>query len=407
MNPTYIAPPPTRWWRPHNDARARVQLAAFFFLQGLCVSSWVAQIPAFAAKLQLSHEALGMALLAMSSAAFLTLPVAGYWAAFMQTSRALRLGACAHALTLASLGFAQSFASLVVLLFFFGCANTWVQITINSQAVLLEQQLKRSLLASMHGCWSIAAVTGAMLAALCGHFAVASQHHLWGVAAAVVLLAWATRGRAAPLLQGAATAQPVRSLRGIPGPLWTLGGLAFAAMFVESVIFDWGGVYLREVAGEQGSQANFAYAALMAGMTCGRGFADRIANVLPPYLFLRLLSATVVVGLSVALLQSHPVVVVAGFVLVGLGLSATVPLLLSACSRSVSLPPSQAISVVSMIGRIGALLGPTAMGFAAGPLGLRLSLFGVGAIAASVGLLGRYAVYLRPQVQPLKSTQTS
>jgi hypothetical protein len=77
--------------------------------------------------------------------------------------------------------------------------------------------------------------------------------------------------------------------------------------------------------------------------------------------------------------------------LVGMGVSPTVPLVFSAASKSRILPAPVAIAAVSSIGMIGLLIGPPIIGFIAGATSLKisfllLSLFGIAIITAAVTL---------------------
>ena len=90
-------------------------------------------------------------------------------------------------------------------------------------------------------------------------------------------------------------------------------------------------------------------------------------------------------------LASRDNLVLAGFVLIGLGVANVVPLLFSAAGRMTSPPPSVSIPAITTMGYAGLLAGPALIGFlgeattlavALGAVGL--SLFAVAACARRV-----------------------
>jgi MFS family permease len=87
--------------------------------------------------------------------------------------------------------------------------------------------------------------------------------------------------------------------------------------------------------------------------------------------------------MALALATREPLLVVAGFLLVGLALSAVVPIAFSVAGDLAPERAGAAISVVTTLGYGGFLLGPVLVGGLAELVGLRLAL---GVVAVS-GLL--------------------
>jgi MFS family permease len=59
--------------------RARIAVAAIFFLNGAGVASWVVRIPAVQQRLGLTPGVLGLALLGSAVGALVAMPLAGRW----------------------------------------------------------------------------------------------------------------------------------------------------------------------------------------------------------------------------------------------------------------------------------------------------------------------------------------
>ena len=100
------------------------------------------------------------------------------------------------------------------------------------------------------------------------------------------------------------------------------------------------------------------------------------------------------VGMLLSLATLEPLLVVAGFLVVGLALSAVVPVAMSVAGDLVPGRAGGAISVVTTLGYGGFLLGPVIVGGLAEVFGLRIAL---GTIAVSGLLIFVLALLVRVQ----------
>ncbi|HEY9197458.1 MAG TPA: MFS transporter, partial [Mucilaginibacter sp.] len=79
---------------------------------------------------------------------------------------------------------------------------------------------------------------------------------------------------------------------------------------------------------------------------------------------------------------------IAGFLLVGFGVSSVVPMVYSAAGKSKTMQPGVALAAVSTIGFLGFFVGPPVIGFIAGIATLRgsfvlIALMGLSVVAVS------------------------
>jgi len=79
--------------------------------------------------------------------------------------------------------------------------------------------------------------------------------------------------------------------------------------------------------------------------------------------------------------------------IVGIGVSAVVPLLFSAVGKSKTVSPATAIASLSTLGFIGLLIGPPLVGYVAGAAGLRISFLVLAMIGLTVSLLASRTRY--------------
>jgi len=349
----------------------RIAVSSLFFLSGLCFSSWAARIPSIQQKLQLSDAGLGAVLLSLPVGLMVSLPLAG-WLVSKYGSRLIVIcAALVYAFTLPFIGFVQQSWQLMMVLFVFGSAGNMLNIAMNTQGVGVEAIYRRSILASLHGIWSLAGFTGAAI----GIYMI-SQHispylHfliISAIAFLILLCAWTftLSSDSNTKLDQPIFVKPDKSLI-------NLGIIAFCCMICEGAMFDWSGVYFQKVVKAKAAWIGAGYTAFMSTMAAGRFVADWLVTRFGIKRILQVSGVVIATGLSLAILFPNIPVSIAGFILVGAGVSSVVPLVYSAAGKSKIVSPGVALAAVSTIGYLGFLIGPPAIGFIAHASSLRVS----------------------------------
>lgn len=349
----------------------RIAVSSLFFLSGLCFSSWASRIPSIQQHLKLSNAGLGSVLFALPVGLMVSLPLAG-WLVARYGSRIIVIGAALfYTCTLPLIGIAQESWQLIAVLFIFGLGGNLLNIAMNTQGVGVEAIYGRSILASFHGIWSLAGFTGAAV----GTFMI-SQHVLpnfhflliSGISLLILLCSWSftlttdinTNGEQ-PIF-----AKPDKSLL-------NLGIIAFCCMICEGTMFDWSGVYFQKVVQAKAAWIGAGYTAFMSTMAAGRFVADRLVTRFGIKRILQISGIVITAGLLVAIIFPYIPTAIAGFILVGAGVSSVVPLVYSAAGKSKKVSPGVALAAVSTIGYLGFLMGPPIIGFIAEASSLRVS----------------------------------
>ena len=372
MNPLLSLPP-----RRVN----RIAVSCFFFLAGLCFSSWTSRIPSIQQKLHLDNLALGGVLLALPCGLMVSLPLAG-WVVHRFGSKLVAIGAALlYASVLPMLGFAGAVWQLVTGLFFFGMAGNMLNISINTQAIGTEALYGRSVMASYHGLWSLAGFSGASIGGLFLSLKwLPWQHFLVITALALIIVAF----MAGHLITRDLAADENRPIFARPDrSLINLGIIAFCSMICEGTMFDWSNVYFHEVIHPPTVLAGAGLATFMFTMASGRFVGDWVTTRLGVKRVLRISGTLTAAGLLISILFPWLLPAMLGFLMVGAGVSSVVPLVYSAAGRSKTLSPGVALAAVSTLGYLGFLFGPPFIGFIAHISSLRVSL-GLIAILGSV-----------------------
>ena len=350
----------------------RIAVSSFFFLAGLCFSSWASRIPNIQQKLHLSNAALGGVLLGLPAGLLTSLPIAGWLVAKFSSRPVAIIAAILYACTLPLLGFAQQTWQLVAYLFLFGMGGNMLNISMNTQAIGTEALYDRTIMASYHGLWSMAGFSGAAIGTLMIGFGIVPYRHFLVITSIALLITLinsrfllitdSNKDEKQPIF-----AKPDKSLI-------TLGIIAFCSMICEGAMFDWSGVYFQKVIQPPQGLVAAGYTAFMATMASGRFIGDWFATKMGIKKILQISGTLTATGLLVAILFPYFIIAIIGFLLVGAGVSSVVPLVYSAAGRSKVLSPGVALAAVSTIGYLGFLFGPPFIGFIAQASNLRVSL---------------------------------
>ncbi|SHM46073.1 MFS transporter [Cryptosporangium aurantiacum] len=377
VDTTAAALAPTGVARPDRAARrARIATLYTFGANGALYGAWVPWIPEIKADLRLSAGVLGFALLGVAIGSMVSLPLGGAAAVRFGSPRAIRAAFVATCVLAVLPGLASNGVTLFVVLFVWGLAVAACDVTMNVQAVTVERRYGRSVLSGFHAMLSLGALVGAALGSLGAAFSMPVSLHL-GLVAAVLLAGWLPMSRwfvpdsVDEDAQADAKAPPLFARPS--GRLLVFGAVGFIVLSSEGAVADWSGVYLRENLAVDVGAASLGFVAFSGTMTIGRLLGDRVLTRFGSRRTLQWLCALAALGLGGGLLSGNPIGTVAGFAVLGLGLSCTFPALVSTAGSG-SAHPGASIAAVTTCGYVGFLVGPPGIGALTELVGLRLSL---------------------------------
>ena len=144
-----------------------------------------------------------------------------------------------------------------------------------------------------------------------------------------------------------------------------LGIITFCCMIGEGSMSDWSVNYMENIANASIALAPIGLSAFATAMTLGRIFGDSLRKRFGDRLMIVGGGVTALTGLCASLIFPLPFVVIAGFFLVGLGLSSIVPIAYSIGGNEKGLPPGVGLAMVTTVGYSGFLIGPPLIGFIA------------------------------------------
>jgi len=353
-------------------SQRRVALGALFFFMGICFASWAARIPDIQAKFQLSEGELGTLLLCLPIGSMVGLPIAG-WSVHHYGSRiVILICSFAYALTLPLIGLAPNPWVIVPVLMLFGTLGNIMNISLNTQALGLEDQLGKSILASFHGLWSMAGFTGAGLGAgmILLQFSPAAHYGVVALLSIVIILfsqKYVLNDKREKDGAGGLVLKKPDQL------LLRVGLISFLGMMTEGCMFDWSGVYFKKIVEAEPALVSVGYVCFMGAMASGRFVTDKATNRYGKIPVLQVSGILIFLGLILAVLFPSLYTAALGFLLVGFGVASIVPVSYGIAGRSKLYSPSVALALVSTLSFFGFLVGPPLIGFIAEAFNLKVS----------------------------------
>jgi fucose permease len=365
--------------------RGRVTVALLFLAYGVILGTWTARIPAIKHGLGLGDGELSVGLLAFAAGAIVGMQASGRLVDRYASGKVMVPAVFADAVLLNLPAHAVGLVSLVGFLFAFGAGHGMLNVAMNVNAVEVQRAYGRPIITSFHALYSVGGFVGAAVGGLFAYAEIGAAATFLSVAAGVVVVAvWAARW-ALPADPAEAAPRPDRGAGPVPGVLF-LGVLVFCCLVGEGAAADWSTVYLRDSLGSNAGFAAAAYAAFSIMMMAGRLVGDRLAAAIGPVRLVRFCGVLAGAGLAAALLVGHPAAGVAGFGLLGAGLSCIAPQVFSAAGNRDPARAGQAIARVASLGFLGFVVGPVVIGGVAQIVGLAVALAVPAVLALFVAL---------------------
>lgn len=372
---------------PENK-RIRMAVALVYFCMGLCFASWASRIPDIKASLHLNDAMLGSILFALPVGQFLMMPFSGRLVTHFGSRKVILIALPIYTLCLGNIGLVKQGWQLALALFLFGLAGNLCNISINTQGVGAERLYKRPIMASFHGGWSLAGFTGALIGLLMINLKVAPYWHFISVILIVWVIVWINHPFLVKGKSGINMNEPKRKFISRPDSvLLQLGVIGFCSMASEGAMFDWSGVYFKDVVKAPSSLVILGYTSFMIMMATGRFLADYMITKIGRKRLLQICGVMISAGLFTSVLFPYLITCTIAFMLVGLGVSSIVPTVYSAAGRHSKVPAGIALATVSSVSFLGFLMGPPLIGYISEIAGLRYSFAVIGIFGMGISLL--------------------
>ena len=389
-----------------SKERIRMAVLTFFLAQGLCFSTWASRIPDVKSLFSSEQDIFywGLVLFLIPVGKFVAIPLAGYLVSRLGSKMMAQISVLGYGLSLLAIGWSPSIYVLAVCLFLFGTFWNMCDISLNTQGICIERLFGRTIMATFHGTWSLAACLGALIGFIMIVTDIPPSIHFSLVAALIALIVLSGR----KYLQedtatepAAATTEPTEKqptwvdfIRKPEGLLIQLGIVGLFALVVESAMFDWSGIYFESVLNVPKS-LQIGFLVFMVMMTVGRFLTNWAYGRLGKQKVLQIAGFFIFAGFFITSLLGGVFEQMAlkvavnsvGFMLVGLGISCMVPTIYSLVGAKSKTPVSIALTILSSISFIGSLIAPLLIGAVSQAFNMKYAYMVVGLLGLCIWLM--------------------
>lgn len=359
----------------YNKEHMRYAMLSFFLAQGLCFSSWASRIPDIKDVFAVSDTFYwGMILLMIPIGKFIAIPLAGYLVSKLGSRIMVQISILGYAISLFSIGTAFNIYVLGACLFFFGVFWNLCDISLNTQAIGIERLYGKTIIASFHGGWSLAACIGAIIGFVMIVLEVKPLFHFSIIAILIIGMVFVSR----KYLQDDAPIEYTKNEKAQSREkkwkmpellLLQLGLVGLFALIVESAMFDWSGVYFEDVLNVPKS-LQIGFLVFMVMMTIGRFLTNWAYRLCGKKLVVQIAGIFIFIGFFTAAflgemlddMTAKVIINSVGFMFVGLGISCIVPTIYSVVGEKSKTPTGIALTLLSSISFIGSLVAPPLIG---------------------------------------------
>ena len=342
--------------------KTKIAGAYFFICPGLSYGIFTSRIPALKHQTQADPAQIGLVLLCVGCASFVSLLTSKKIISRYGDIFILKNGSLAIALSLLLIGLSTTPLMLACTAAVFGLAIGFVDVVMNTQGLLIEQKFKRPALSGMHAANSLGAVVGAFSGVVFAYFDINLLIH----AAILQVLYLYGRKFAFPLLVvNDKTGSALKATKASLNLKHLLKSFSFPPFFnsTEGAIAEWGGLLLHDEKGASQSIAALVYALFSSIMVVCRLFGDRLRFYVQDSVILSVGCATSTFGLGLALFSHNIPLSLTGFALTGIGIAPQIPILFSRAGAYPGADPVQASSLVALFSYSGFLFFPPMLGF--------------------------------------------
>lgn len=367
----------------------RFYLSIFFFLSGVAFSTWTSRIPTIKENLNLNEAELGTILLFMPMSSLVGLPVSGWLVSRFDSRIPLAFGFVAMSIAMIFIGLADSRVSLVAALCAFSFFMRIFNISVNTQALTLQKHFERRINGSFHGLWSTGGIVGVSFSTLLVALKISMEIHL--VIVAIITLT-ATFFAYKQLLRNDRAPSGNKPKLTKPDPyIVYLGLLVFLAAICEGGMFDWSGLYFKDVVKVE--IFTLGYLTFMICMALSRFASDRIVERIGMPKTYIMSAGFICVGILMAVIFPYFWTSLLGFCLVGFGTASVIPMTYLMAGTSKKYSPGMAISIIATYGIVGMFIGPPLIGYIAHAFSLKVSF--IAFAIAGLGLIPISQLFFR------------
>lgn len=362
--------------------RERLACAYFYISCGLAYGVFTARMPALKQLTHASDGGIGFLLLAFGGASFCGLlasksTIARYGP---QSVTALASLLFMGAFVIASI--AWNYWQLLGFGLLAGLGTGFCDVGMNAQGMMIEKRHNVLCMASLHACFSLGGMAGALSGSLFAALALSPFINFLVVCGVCAIFwPWAVRNSIPGSLQGGASKKTPGRL---PRMIYFFGMMSMLCYVSEGSVGEWGSVLLHSVKDAPQDVAALVFAVFCVPMVICRFLADKLRAKAGDFIIVLCGSLISLCGMAWVLLSPWPVFCLGGYMAMGIGFAPIVPILYSRAGSLPGIDAGRASSAMSLLSYTGLLFFPPFLGMLGDAIGLGNALWIIVGLCACV-----------------------
>ena len=353
---------------------SRASCAYFFLCPGLAYGLLTSRLPALKMQTGADESQIGLLMLCIGLSSLAALFCSGRLIARWGSRLILQKSSLILVITIPLCCLTTTPLQLGAGCLLTGASMSLVDVAMNTQGIQIEKSYRTSCMSFMHASYSFGGVMGALSGSL---FAALGLSPFINAVCVLALYAL-PRPWAAPHLMedlpSSSASLPKTASRALPPFVIACGLFAMLAYASEGSVAEWGSLLLFTVKDADEHTAALVFAAFSITTVLCRLFGDGLRRMISDFTLMLGGSLLALGGMVFVLLSPYPSACLAGYALMGAGLSPIVPILFSRAGRYPGISAGRASAVVSILSYSGLLLFPPTLAFIAQARGLENAL---------------------------------
>lgn len=372
---------------------------------GIASMAWVARIPEMKDHVGLSNGEFGFIFLGSTIGAVLGAQIAGRAIHTFGSRPVVNISSFLLPAGLVAMAISNTATELFFALMLMGFGYALTDMSVNTQAVVVEKILDAKWMSSFHGMWSLGSFVTTVFGGVMISFLTPKENLILVAVISLIAFIPANIFLLAPDIDEHAGDGEVETSAKIPFfgksvlPLWAIGFGLVAGMVAEGAASDWGAILLRDNMNIPKGVYASAFASFALAMITSRFLGDKWLEKFGARNVVKFggllgggvwaLCLAVAVPLSNFTMIPALIIINIGFIAAGLGIGPMFPAFILAASRLKGIAPAVAISRVGVIGIGGFFIGPTITGLVAEATSLSIAMLYPIGMMIIAGLMSR------------------
>ena len=378
-----------------NPFIARVSITYIFLLFGIFSANWVVRIPDIQTIYNLSESSLGFILAGLPVGGFVTLLFVGKLISKFGSKNMTMFAVVLLHLLYPLVFLMPNVLALLSLMVLIGVGSTIMNISMNSQGLTIEKDLRTSIISSLHAFFTVGLVLGSLLGSIIISFGISPEMHLLIMSVlflpvSILSFAFLRKDDKKDVSETPKRHSYFDTFK--TKEIWIIGAICFIASIGEWTMRHWGVIYALNYTTKDIAALGFADFSLF--MTLGRFLGDFLANRYASAKIIRSFAFLAFVGMMVTIMTSDLVIIFIGFALLGMGL--LMPFSFKSAGNNTAVELGSGIAGVAIFANVGSIIEPILVGFITEQTSLQFSFALVGILLLMIVLIG---TKLKPSVK--------